>query len=274
MYRTKFTSTAFTSVTTEIPKSTLEDLRRLAPPKSVNLSRQPHLLLATYNGAVINKLNRNGDGITGPDILRLRDTFLHAPQNLEHKKDKIVGHVVNTGFSLYRSNRLVSEDTVATMGSPFNLVLSSVVYRDVHNTFANLLIDASDSESPHYNKVSTSWEISFDSYFLLLGSDSVADGELVTNPKHIEELSKHLKSNGGDGYCNGASIGRLIDSRGAYGSGFAFTANPAADVSGVLVQDFSDADRKTELASVKRRLDRLQQPTWADQMQAFQRSAS
>jgi len=223
--------------------SSLADLSGLDAPKSLNLSKNPDLILTTYNGAVINRLNRNDDGIATATALAIKDNFIHKPTNVEHNKTRVVGHVVNVGWSSYGSNELLTDSDVSKMDDPFNLVLSSVVYRANEEKLSDALIDASDEGSNTFNSISTSWEIAFDDYNIVLGSKNVNEAEIISDPKHVEELSKHLKAYGGSGETpDGEYVGRLIvgGAESVLPIGFAFTTNPAAEVEGVLVRDFSD----------------------------------
>ena len=80
---------------------------------------------------------------------------------IEHKKQRIVGHIVSAGFSGYGDNELLDEEAMEDYRDPFNISLGAVVYRMVDKKFAELLNKSVDPESPMYNQVSASWEIGF-----------------------------------------------------------------------------------------------------------------
>ena len=100
-YTTTFDSVVFASSDIEesnISKASLESLRPLIP-KDINLDRNIDLLGVAFNAAVVNKFNKNGDGIDSEAAVAIKDYFVHKPTNIEHDRDKIVGHIVSAGFS-------------------------------------------------------------------------------------------------------------------------------------------------------------------------------
>lgn len=226
-----------------LSQASLEKLKSLPLPDSLDLSKNPDLIVAMYNGAVINRMNKNGDCIAAETILKSKDLFLHKPTNIEHTKSRVVGHIVSIGWSTFGGNELLSNDETKNMEEPFNMVVGSVVYRLNEQKFSDRLIEASDESSAYYNTLSASWELGFDDYHLMLGSKNLNEAEIITDPKKIKELRVYTKAFGGKGVTpNNEIIGRLIV--GEPGEllpyGFAFTTNPAADVEGVTSIDFSD----------------------------------
>ena len=94
-----------------ISNASLEDLSSLIP-KDVDLDQNIDLLGVAFNGAVANKFNRNDDGIGTSTALAIKDYFVHKPTNIEHRKEKVVGHIVSSGFSEFGSNKVLNEDEV------------------------------------------------------------------------------------------------------------------------------------------------------------------
>jgi hypothetical protein len=75
-----------------------------------------------------------------------------------------------------------------------------------------------------------------------LGSKNLSEAEIVSDPKQIEELSKFLKANDGEGKMeDGTLVHRLVVGN-IFPLGIGFTANPAADVKGIYIPD----DKKKE----------------------------
>ena len=62
---------------------------------------------AAFNAAVVNKFNRNGDGIDSETAVDLIEYFVNKPTNIEHKKQKVVGHIVNAGFTDADKNKII-----------------------------------------------------------------------------------------------------------------------------------------------------------------------
>jgi len=225
----------------KISKASLDDLRSLMP-ESVDLDKNIDLIGVAFNAAVVNKFNKNHDGISTETALAVKDFFVHKPTNIEHKKQRVVGHIVSAGFSGYGDNELLDEEAMGDYRDPFNISLGAVVYRMVDKKFAELLNKSVDPESSMYNHVSASWEIGFNDYQIALGSENLAEAEIITDQKQIEELSKYLKASDGTGEMEDGTIIRRLVVGDVYPLGIGFTANPAADVEGVVL-----TERQSEL---------------------------
>ena len=240
-YTTKFLQPIIASADIDqenikISKASLEDLKSLIP-SSVELDKNIDLVGVAFNAAVVNKFNRNHDGISTDTALAVKDYFVHKPTNIEHKKQRIVGHIVSAGFSGYGNNELLSPEELTGTNDPFNISLGAVVYRMVDRRFAELLNKSVDPDSPMHNQVSASWEIGFNDYQIAVGSENLSEAEIVTDEKQIEELSQYLKASDGRGEMDDGTIVRRLVVGNVYPLGIGFTANPAADVEGVVVSE-------------------------------------
>ena len=244
-YKTKFSSIIKASANFDdakfISKASLDFLKPLIP-ASVDLSNNIDLIGVAFNAAVVNRFNRNGDGLNTAAALALNKYFIHKPTNIEHNNTRIVGHIVNSGFSTFGENQPLSEQDVETELSPFNISLAAVVYKTVEKGFAEALAESSDPNSPWFGKISASWEIGFSDYIIAVGSKNVRDAILITDPEQIKEYSSYLKCNDGTGVTpKGEPVYRLITGK-IYPLGIGFTSNPAAEVSGVVTVDGQDEE--------------------------------
>ena len=216
--------------------SSLDKLRGIIP-DSVNLEKNIDLMGVAFNGAVINKFNKNHDGIDSKSAIAIKDYFVHKPTNIEHKKQRVVGHIVSAGFSRFEGNDILSNNEVQGMEDPFNLALGAVVYRTVDRDFANLISESVEEDSPYYQRVSASWEIGFNDYQIALGSERLSEAEVITNKAQVEELSKYLRAHEGAGEMDdGTPVRRLIIGE-IYPLGVGYTSKPAADVQGITVRE-------------------------------------
>ena len=244
----------------QISKASLSDLKGLMP-ESVDLDKNIDLVGVAFNAAVVNKFNKNHDGISTETALAVKDYFVHKPTNIEHKKQRIVGHIVSAGFSSYGDNELFDEEDLADYRDPFNISLGAVVYRMVDKKFAELLNKSVDPESSMYNQVSASWEIGFNDYQIAVGSDNLAEAEIITDQKQIEELSQYLKATDGSGEMEDGTIVRRLVVGDVYPLGIGFTSNPAADVEGVVLTEQDDqleiSDRRDLAADLDERSERI-----------------
>jgi len=244
----------------KISKASLDDLKNLMP-ESVDLDKNIDLIGVAFNAAVVNKFNKNHDGISTETAFAVKDYFVHKPTNIEHKKQRIVGHIVSAGFSGYGDNELLDEETMEDYKDPFNISLGAVVYRMVDKKFAELLNQSVDPESSMYNQVSASWEIGFNDYQIALGSENLIEAEIITDQKQIEELSKYLKASDGSGKMKDGTIVRRLVVGDVYPLGIGFTANPAADVEGVVLtqqnDEFEASDRRDLATDIDERTKRI-----------------
>ncbi len=236
-----------------LSKASLEDLRTLNLNDSVDLEKNVDLTGTIFNAAVINRMNRNDIGMATKTAMAIAPLFVHKPHNIEHKSERIVGHIIKAGWSSFGDNKILTDADVVSMTEPFNLVLGGVVYNLIDEKFAQLLHESSDETSSRYQTISTSWEVGFTDYHLCVGSKNVAEAEIISDPDEIERLKKYLRCNDGPGRLpDGRFVGRLIV--GEVGDvlpvGMAFTTKPAAEVSGVLTTDWTDLLSSEEKAAM------------------------
>lgn len=227
-----------------ISKASLDHLRPLIPPE-VDLTKNIDLLGVAFNAAVVNKFNKNGDGIDTKTAIAIKDYFINKPTNIEHQKGKVVGHIISSSFSDYGTNELLDDESVESLDSPFNIALGALVYKVVNPSFARML-EQTDEGEEFYNTISASWEIGFNDYCIALGSDDLSEAELITDKNQIKEFSKYLKAYDGDGEMDdGTLVHRLVIGE-IYPLGIGFTTNPAADVKGVAVENEKEIHIKQE----------------------------
>lgn len=239
-YTTKFESSILSCVQGDesfISKASLENLKPLLP-KDIDFSENIDILGTAFNAAVINKFNKNDDGMDSATAARVIKNFLHKPTNIEHDKGKVVGHIVSAGFSEYGDNSLIEVEEALNRKDPYNIALGAVVYKYANKEFARLIERSVDPEDPMYQSISTSWEVGFSDFVIAIGSSDLKDAEIISNPKHFEEMRKRLKAYGGAGKLDdGTNVYRLLSGE-IYPLGIGFTTNPAADVKGI----YSDND--------------------------------
>jgi len=222
-------------------------------PEDIDLQKNIDLIAVAFDAAVVNDFNKNGDGIASSAAMSIKDLFIHKPCNIEHQKEKIVGHVVSAGFSQFGEGQEFIEVS-ADDTDLFNISLGAVVYKTVAPEFADMVLESSDPESDSYQDVSASWEIGFNEYAIAIGPN-VANAEIITDPEEVDSLSSNLKSFGGSGMLeDGRPINRLIVGE-IYPLGIGFTNNPAANVKGLMVKKMDK--RETLLDKQDKRQDNI-----------------
>ena len=227
-----------------ISQASLENLQPLIP-EDVDLSQNIDLLGVAFNAAVVNKFNKNGDGINTETAIAVNDYFINKPTNIEHNKEKVVGHIISSSFSDIETSRLMSPEELQGKTSPFNIALGALVYKVVNPAFARMLEQTDEGEA-FYNKISASWEIGFNDFYIALGSKDLDEAELITDSKQIKEFKKYLQAYDGEGKMDdGTLVNRLVVGD-IYPLGIGFTAQPAAEVEGVIVENQKKIKIKNE----------------------------
>lgn len=243
-----------------ISKANIENLRGLIP-TSIDLDKNIDLMGVAFNAAVVNEFNKNGDGMNTKTAIESVQQFVHKPTNIEHDKKKIVGHIVNAGFSDYSDSTIlinVDEDEQ----SPFNIALGAVVYKTVDKDFFETLRRSTDPKSKTHQTVSASWEVGFSEYQIAVGSKCLKEAEIISDPQKIMEMKGMLRAFGGKGVMDdGTPIYRLIVGD-VYPLGIGFTMKPAANVKGIISEDFkekeeigkSDKSQATQLKKISNKI--------------------
>ena len=147
-YTTKFTneivaSTSLYDQEWEISSAHLSKLKSLVP-EDIDFKKNIDLIGVAFNAAVVNRFNKNDDAIDTKTALAIKDYFVNKPTNIEHQKQKVVGHIVSASFSEYGKNKLIDDETARELADPFNIALGAVVYRTVHPQFAAALENAEE----------------------------------------------------------------------------------------------------------------------------------
>mgnify|MGYP001160263261 FL=1 len=141
-YTAKFSGKVFASGDVDSPelnisKASLDGLQELLP-DDVNLEENVDLLAVAFNAALVNKFNKNGDGISSDTAVKVIDQFKHKPTNIEHNREKVVGHIVTSSFSSLETGEVMSNKEALASKQPFNISLGSLVYKAVNKDFAEL----------------------------------------------------------------------------------------------------------------------------------------
>jgi len=241
--------------------SDLSPLKELIKSGDIDYDKNIDIVGLAFNGALINKFNRNGDGIDTTTAKKIKDYFIHKPTNIEHNKKQIVGHIISSAFSDLQTNEIITD--IDSYGlDVFNLSFGSILYTHTHQDFGDIVKKSIDPQDELYMSVSASWELGFNDYVIAVGSENLKEAEIVEDPKVISELSEFLTSFEGEGKMeDGTPVYRLVVGE-VYPLGIGFTTNPAADVKGVILAEENenqDKDLHQEKASDKKKLKKISQ---------------
>lgn len=231
-----------------LAKASLENIQDFLP-KDIDFEKNDDLIAIAGNGTVVNRANKNGHLIDAETAVQIADQFRYKFLNLDHDRGNIVGVVTNAGFTSYDKNTVMASSDAGGQVDPFYLTIGGVVYKSVNKDFAEQLEESSDPESKLHRKISLSWEIAFSSYYLLVGSKNISEGEVIKDPAKIEEYSQYLDFNGGKNRLeDGTPIYTVVAGDDVLPLGFGFTLTPAAEVEGVLLDsEVSQIDEEEEV---------------------------
>lgn len=212
----------------------LNSLRSLAPTDE-EITNNPDLLYVIFNGAVTSLVNLNHDCIDNDTAVKISQAFINKYIDVEHSRSMCVGSIINSGFSTFKDNQIVSADSLSGNYEPHNMSFCGVIWKTVDSYLTELVEDSNETDSWMYRKISASWEIGFNEYKIARGSRNLGQAEIITDPKEVDRLSKYLVCEGGSGFDDtNTEVYRLISGT-VVPLGMGLVRNPAAAVNGVSV---------------------------------------
>lgn len=246
-----------------VTEKALASAKKTLMPEYFDAEKNIDVLPVVFNLAVVNKFNQNDDGIKTSVAMDLVKQFINKPINIEHMKDKIVGHIINASFSDKQPEYEYNEiEAYKDRKDPFYITAAGLIYRHIFPSLSEKIIQASDPDSENYQSLSTSWEVGFRNYALAFGEGSMHEiEEMEEEDENYSSLKGNLKAYGGTGYSNKGRIRRIINGP-AFALGVGITETPAAEVKGlyVLIEDEENEnkeDEKEQMDSVKEENDKL-----------------
>ena len=220
----------------------------------VDTEKNIDLLPIAFNACVINRVNKNGDVVDTSTAFDMYQSFINKPINIEHNRERVVGVILEAGFSEFGSDKMIDAEELKDEKKPFNITLGGVVWKIVDNELADIIEDSSDPTSQNYMKVSASWELGFSDYDLVIlneGEKNIENGEFITAEEKIEELRDKLQGLGGNGKTDdGKMVYRHVVSN-VVPLGIGLTESPAADVKGIAAKKEKEyLEKKPKKASI------------------------
>jgi len=218
--------------------ASLESLREFLP--EIDTEKNIDLLPISTNAFVAGRVNRNGDVIDNKTAVEIAKHFINKPINLEHNRNQVIGCILNYGFNTFGTEETMTEEQALNSKDPFNVTLGGVIWKVVNKDIANLIEESNDPSSPNYMSVSSSWELGFNDYKLVLLDNeqkNIVEGTIIEDQTEIDKLKGKLRSFGGSGRVNDKQkVYRLV-----FGNiiplGIGLTGTPAADVVGVAIEE-------------------------------------
>lgn len=233
--RTSFSVLIKPVISTERDKklalASVNELKDFVP--NVDTTVNSDLLAFAGNACVVNRFNKNDDGIDTATAIEIYKNFVHKPINIEHDRNNNIGVILTVGFSEFGTDKPLTLEDVKDKTDPFNIVVGGILWRTGHASLVNFIEDSGDPASDNYLDVSISWELGFDNYELYLseGSRNIADCKKVEE-EVFKKADAALRANDGNGRYEGKAVYRKIVDQ-PLPLGIGLTETPAADVKGV-----------------------------------------
>lgn len=237
-----------------VSEGSIAEAAKSLMPEGFDPKQNVDVLPVVFNLAVVNEFNKNGDGIDAETAVSAVKRFINKPINIEHKKHKIVGHMINASLSVeeddFKDNDISS---YSSKKEPFYINAAGLIYKNIFPELAAAVEQSADEEEESYQSISTSWELAFKNYKVVYGSDRLDECE-VAEGSQAEDMKKYVKGFGGKGVDdNGTPVHRLIYGE-TYPLGAALTYNPAARVKGVYTVDLDQKTQKENDIEIKNSL--------------------
>jgi hypothetical protein len=225
--------------------ASLAEIRHFLP--NIDTSANLDLLPVAFDACVINRVNKNKDVIDTQTALAVYKNFINKPINVEHNRQKVIGVILTAGFSEFGTDRVLTEEEVRGLNTPFNITLGGVVWRVICPELADHIEESNDPTSDKYLTVSASWELGFTDYKVALmdgGVRNLAEAKIVNNPEEVDKIKEHLTSCGGTGKLDDLFVYRM-PSENVIPLGIGFTTKPAAEVVGIATKVVEQANLTT-----------------------------
>lgn len=245
---------SFKNFQTSASVKELKELRSLLPSDEY-MKEHDDLLFCSFNLAVAGMINKNNHGILAGTAERMMNYWVNRPLNIEHDRSNTVGCIINTGFSTFGENKMISLKEAIDSNMPFNLCMGGVVWKVVDPYFAEYLEMTNkdtDEDNYLYGKVATSWEVGFNKYLIAKGSRNLFEAEIISDEEEIDKMSGYLTQFGGTGKDENDSEYYLVISGDARPLGGGFTENPAAEVKHIFIPDLEEGMHKTNEYKIKK----------------------
>jgi len=213
-------------------------------PKEVNLSDNIGFQLFQSEAFLVNKLNRNADGVRTLEGMKLKESAPFGFIDVSHNREKLVGVIANSVYTDIKTGKELSEDIVKDMTEPFAVSITGIIWKAANPDLAYAIANINSKDSELKDKVYCSWECIFNSFaILLIDKDkfNFSEGRLITNEKEVSELSKKLQCYGGTGMTSdGKKVGRIpIEDVDLLGIGL--VEDPAGQLDPIVVDNKRDS---------------------------------
>jgi hypothetical protein len=218
------------------------------------IRQNPDLLAVSSCLVLADHSNLNGDCVLKEQLLQIAKNFEYKFYDSEHDRASCIGVIDEVGWALYPSNELIDEDQVASEVNPVQLVVGGYLWRVVAPELCNLIEEASNENSPNYQKISKSFELLFNDYWVCVSPDRNAKNPnarlIAPEDEDFAKYDKKLRANGGDGKDGGMLVFRVLRD-GILPVGAGIVRNPASGIKGIAVVGPNSEVEKEDMEEVE-----------------------
>lgn len=239
------------SLVTQEPQSTVAQITASLSDLSLNfpeeLNGNDFLWNLAGDLAVPGVANKNGHAILVEDAIRIKNQFVGQQVNKDHDRKQVVGFINKAIITDRETHLELTDEEAISCGKPVNLSIGFSVWPHVDENLARTLVAVTNPLVVENGYISLSWEMTFDEYYILVGSPSVFEGTIITDDAIIETYEPYLTWNGGkmkDAKGNKFYLVACGDDLSPLGAGLVVT--PAAQVKGVIMLP-TDKEQEDEI---------------------------
>lgn len=226
----------------EVSQASLDGLTKMLSPSEIK--DNPNFSYYAGDLAVGAIINKNDDGITIEDAVKIYKNFEGTPIDVEHVVSKVVGYILKANLTDPETKEILTDEQALSAGKPINISIAFVIWPRTDESLSGILEEVGDEENPAHGLISLSWELAFDEYVLLTGSRNVFEGQIINDDNEIMKIEDNLRCNGGSGLlADGKTpVYRLVTGDNLLPLGAGLVVKPAAEVKGVVKIDLEEEE--------------------------------
>ncbi len=252
-YKTTFAARISKIHNSEIDKyialAGLEKLKSLMP-KDVDFEKNPDLLGVVLNAVVAGRMNANFDAVSNETGVEIAPNFVYKYVDSDHNRKRIIGTIVNYGFSKFGDNTLLTAEEAKNSKDPYNISLALLLFKAaLPDEYIKLIEETSDETSANFGRLSGSWEMYFSEYDIAVGPKNVSEATILPDGPEKEKYKQMLVTNGGKGVVEGKYVYRVLKGQYLISGGIGLVESPAALVKGLYVVD---AETNTQIQTTSK----------------------
>ena len=131
-------------------------------PKEINITDNVGFVPFSAEAFVSNKLNLNADGVKTEEAIKLKNGFPFCYIDANHDRTHIIGVIVDSAYTDYKTGKELSEADVKGMTEPFAVSISGIYLESPNPDLAEEIENVNSKNLDYKDSLFLSWEIGFD----------------------------------------------------------------------------------------------------------------